>query len=227
MNYIFDGLKEGVHLLITFDQDVYQVIFLSIAVSFMSSLISSVIGIPLGLLILSKEFRLKKMTVRLINTMMAMPPVVIGLVTAILLARKGPFGAFELMFTPGAMVIAQTILITPIVMGIIINNTKAKAQHTIDTCESLGANRFETFKMLVLELRKVIMGAYVAGFGRAVSEVGAIMLVGGNIRGATRTMTTFIAMNNSMGNYETSIAMGLILILLAFVANTILYQLIE
>lgn len=224
MGYIFDGLKEAIRLLITFDKEIYSIILLSIFVSFTSTLIASLIGITSGLTLALKRFKLKKLITRLIYTFMSLPPVVVGLAVAIFISRRGPLGGYGLLFTPTAMIIAQTLLVTPIITGIIFNNAKEQGPLIKQTCETLGGNKLDLLILLIKEMRINILIAVVTGFGRAISEVGAVMLVGGNIKGHTRVMTTFIAMNNSMGNYSTSIAMGLVLLSISFIANSILYK---
>lgn len=155
---------------------------------------------------------------------MSLPPVVVGLVVAVLLSRKGPFGHYGLLFTPTAMIIAQTVLITPIIMGIIFNNAKDRGTAIEQICKTLGGNKWDTLILLIKEMRINVLIAVVTGLGRAISEVGAVMLVGGNIKGHTRVMTTFIAMNNGMGNYSTALAMGIVLLLISFLINSILYS---
>lgn len=223
MQYIITGIKEAFGLLVSFDGETYKIILLSLFVSFSSTVISSLIAVPAGLFLAIKEFKLKKILTRILYTLMSLPPVVVGLVVSLFLSRRGPLGELELMFTPTAMIIAQTILVVPIITGIIFNNFKEKAGRIIDVSKTLGACRFDIFKLLIKEMRVYVLIALVTGFGRAISEVGAVMIVGGNIKGHTRVMTSFIAMNNSMGNYSQSIAMGLVLLILSFITNSILY----
>lgn len=224
MEYILEGLKEAFHLLITFDKEIYSIIILSIFVSLTSTLISSIIATPIGLYLGIKKFKLKKYFTRFIYTFMSLPPVVVGLVVAVILSRKGPLGGYGLLFTPTAMIIAQTVLITPIIMGIIFNNAKERGATIEQICKTLGGNKWDTLILLVKEMRINVLIAIVTGLGRAISEVGAVMLVGGNIKGHTRVMTTFIAMNNGMGNYSTAIAMGIVLLLISFLINSVLYK---
>jgi tungstate transport system permease protein len=224
MGSILEGVKEALRLLINFDPESYKIIGLSIFVSLTSTTLAALLGIPMGLFLALKKFRFKKVITRILYTSMSLPPVVVGLVVAIILSRRGPLGSLNLMFTSKAMIIAQTLLITPIVTGIIFNNAKAYGQEIKNTCMTLGGNRWNLLVLLIKEMRINILIAVITGFGRAISEVGAVMLVGGNILGHTRVMTTFIAMNNSMGNYATSIAMGIVLLLLSFVINSIIYH---
>ncbi|MBF4692910.1 ABC transporter permease [Fusibacter ferrireducens] len=224
MSFITEGFKEALALLLSFDREVYTIIGLSVGLSLTSTLLAAIMGIPFGLYFGLKTFRLKKVLTRLLYTAMSLPPVVVGLLVAILFSRKGPLGSFGLMFTPTAMIIAQVILVTPIIMGIIFNASKEKGRSIYNMGKTLGASRFQVLLLMIAEMRVTILIAIVTGFGRAVSEVGAVMIVGGNIKGHTRVMTTFIAMNNSMGNYGMAIAMGLVLLTISFIVNSILYH---
>jgi tungstate transport system permease protein len=224
LNLFIESFKGAIKLLIGFDTEVYGIIFLSIGLSLTSTFLSSLVGIPLGLVLGIKDFKFKKSFTRLLYTLMSLPPVVIGLVVAMMLSRNGPFGPFELIFTPAAMVIAQTVLITPIITGIVFNQAKDNGQSVREIGLTLGANRIQLIWLLMRELKITLLIAIVSGFGRAVSEVGAVMIVGGNIKGHTRVMTTYIAMNNSMGNYNAAIAMGIVLLLIAFSVNSVLYR---
>ncbi|MDW7660834.1 MAG: ABC transporter permease [Bacillota bacterium] len=224
MDLLKEGLKEALLLLIRFDKEVYSIIGLSIGLSFTSTIFSAIIGIPLGLYLGVKPFKLKKAFTRTIYTMMSLPPVVIGLLVAIFLSRSGPLGTLGLLFTPTAMVIAQMILITPIILGITYNDAKQHGPAISQIGITLGASKYQTLKLLITEMRITLLIALVTGFGRAISEVGAVMIVGGNIKGHTRVMTTYIAMNNSMGNYAMAISMGIVLLLISFIVNTVLYR---
>lgn len=224
MALLMEGLKEALLLLLRFDREVYGIIGLSIGLSFTSTIFSAIIGIPLGLYLGIKPFRFKKTFTRTIYTMMSLPPVVIGLLVALFLSRSGPLGSLGLIFTPTAMVIAQMILITPIILGIVYNDAKQQGPAIKQIGMTLGAGRLQTLKLLITEMRITLLIALVTGFGRATSEVGAVMIVGGNIKGHTRVMTTYIAMNSSMGNYAVAISMGIVLLLISFMVNTILYH---
>lgn len=224
MDYIIEGFIEAIKLIISLDQEIYSIVLLSIFVSFTSTLISACIAIPLGIFTGIKEYKGKKLLSKIYYTFMGLPPVVIGLLTAIIISRNGPLGKLELIFTPTAMIIAQSLLITPIITGIIFNNVNKNGKRIVNICKTLGGNNKDILFLLIKELKSFILIAIVNGFGRAISEVGAVMIVGGNIKGQTRVMTTFIAMNNSMGNYSTSIAMGLILLLISFITNSFLYR---
>ncbi len=223
MSYILNGFVEALKLLITFDHEIYSIIFLSVFVSLSSTVIASIVGIFSGILLGFKEFAFKKGIVSIVYACMALPPVVVGLLISILISRRGPLGSYQLMFTSTAMIIAQCVLITPIVTGYIYDAVRDKGSAIKDIATSLGASRVDMLKLLISELRKSIAIAVSAGFGRGISEVGAVMLVGGNIKGSTRVMTTFITMNNSMGNYPKSLAMGMVLIGIALLTNVIIH----
>lgn len=224
MGYILEGVKEAFKLLFSFDKEVYSVILLSLYVSLVSTFLSSLFAIPVGLFLGLKKFKLKRLLARVLNTAMSLPPVVVGLVVAVIISRRGPLGHLELLFTPAAMIIAQILLVIPIITGIIFNNANDKGQDIKDICKTLGGNKWDILILLIKEMKINILIAVITGFGRAISEVGAVMIVGGNIKGHTRVMTTFIAMNHSMGNYSISIAMGIVLLIISFITNSILYN---
>lgn len=224
MDIFVDGFSNAFKLLIGFDQEVYEIILLSIGLSIASTFCSAIFGIPLGLILGIKNFKSKRILTRLLYTLMSLPPVVIGLAVVLFLSRSGPLGSLGLIFTPAAMIIAQTILITPIITGIVFNQAKDKGHAVMQIGQTLGSGRLDLLWLLIKELKITILIAIVTGFGRAVSEVGAVMIVGGNIKGHTRVMTTYIAMNNSMGNYATAIAMGIVLLLISFTVNSFLYR---
>lgn len=224
MKVILDGIKEAIRLIFNFDHEIMEVIFLSLKVSFISLLIASLIAIPLGIIIAKHQFRFKSILMRLIYTFMGFPPVLCGLFVFLLLMRNGPLGSLQLNFTVPAMIIAQVLLIIPIIMGLTISACKNRYSEVEMLAKTLGANKFETFKLTLFELKSGLLMAIVSGFSRSISEVGAVMLVGGNISGETRVMTTYISQLKSMGDYERAIAVGIILLIISFIANSILYH---
>lgn len=224
MATIFEGFIDAFYLLVSFNKEVYSIIGLSIFVSLTATIISSLIGVTFGTLMGLNDFPFKRGIVKLVYSFMALPPVVVGLFVTLIISRRGPLGSYQLMFTPLAMIIAQAVLITPIVTGIIYNQTKEHGNHIREMALTLGGNKKDQTLLVMKELRKSIAVAITTGFGRGISEVGAVMIVGGNIKGHTRVMTTFIAMNNSMGNYSESIAMGIVLIGIAMFTNTIILK---
>lgn len=227
MNYIFDGIKEALYLLISFDAEIYTVILLSIFVSGLSTIISSIIGVIIGVITGLNRFPLRNIYEKVLYSFMGLPPVVVGLLIGISISRRGPLGKYGLMFTVSAMVIAQSVLILPIITGIVYNQVKVDGKIIKETSETLGGKKRDTFLLILSELKSTILVAITTGFGRAISEVGAVMIVGGNIKGFTRVMTTYIAMNNSMGNYAKSIAMGIVLIAISLTVNSVIHRMTE
>jgi ABC-type tungstate transport system, periplasmic component len=204
--------------------EVVPVILMSLFVSLSSTAIAffagTAAGIPAGL----HDFRSKKGLMRAANTLMSLPPVLMGLIVYMLLSRKGPFGRFQLLFTPSAMIIAQTLLVFPIVFSLIVSSVSKSGREVEKTCISLGAGRLDTVITIIKESREQILSIITAGFGRAISEVGAVMMVGGNIKGFTRVMTTYIALETGKGNFEEAIAIGAVLLIISFIINSILHR---
>lgn len=227
MTYILEGVVEAFKLLLSFDKEIYSIIFLSLFVSGTSTIIGVLIGVPVGLLTSLKKFKFKRIYAKFLNTSMSIPPVVLGLLVSLLLSRRGPLSDLKLLYTPTAMIIAQTFLVTPIITGIIFNNTKKSGKRIKNVCLTLGGNKRDILFLLVRETKIDMFIALVTGLGRAISEVGAVMLVGGNIKGNTRVMTTYISMNNGMGDYPASIAMGIVLLAISFTINSLLYKYVQ
>lgn len=225
MDYIAEGFVGALELIASLDPEMMEIVGLSLFVSTFSVLISVVVGIPLGVLLGTHDFRGKGVLIRIIYTFMSMPPVICGLFVFLILMRQGPFGSFQLNYTPTAMIIAQTLLVIPIVMGLTFNLVRDRAPTVNKLGITLGGGKSSNLRLLIYEMRFGLIAALVSGFGRAISEVGAVMIVGGNITGRTRVMTTYIAELKSMGDYSRAIAIGLILLVIAFVVNAILYNL--
>lgn len=224
MEEIAFGFQAAIELLLTGDAELYEIVGLSLIVSLSSVIISACMGVPFGAIIGTHSFPLKNALLRIIYTFMSLPPVIAGLVVFLLIMRRGPLGSWGLTYTPVAMVIAQVCLVTPIITGLTYNIVRDKAQRVKSLAVTLGAGKLESLKLIIFELRIGILAAIVTGFGRAISEVGAVMIVGGNIKGKTRVMTTYIAQLKSMGDYSTAIAVGIVLLILAFLINTFLYN---
>ncbi len=227
MIYILNGIKEAFQLLFSLDREIYSIILLSMSVSGIATIIGTLIGAPIGIYSSMKEFKFKRVYGKLLNTCMGIPPVVLGLIVSVIFSRRGPLGVLEILYTPTAMIIAQALLVTPIITGIIFNNTKKAGKRISRLCLTLGGNKYHTLFLLIRETKIDMFIAIVTGFGRAISEVGAVMLVGGNIKGHTRVMTTYISMNNAMGDYSASIAMGIVLLAISFIINSFLYKYIQ
>jgi tungstate transport system permease protein len=209
MGYIVDGFLQAVNLIISMNREVVDITILSLQVSATAVIISALIGIPAGVLIALNEFPLKKSLIMVINTLMGLPPVVAGLFVFLMISRAGPLGTFGILFTPTAMVIAQVILVTPIIAGLSISAARAVDRSVIETAISLGARK------------QALFTAIIAGFGRAIAEVGAVMIVGGDIQWSTRVLTTSIVLETRKAQFETAIALGIILLALSFTINLI------
>lgn len=219
MEYIKDAFITAFKLLLSFDRELYGIIFLSLKISTIAIIISSLIGIPLALLISFKNFLGKRLLMNIIDTFMGLPPVVVGLVVYMLLSNQGIFGELRLLFTESAMIIAQIMLSLPIVCGLTIVAVRDVSNNISKTLISLGATHIQLSIKIINESRYGIISAIIVAFGRLMAEVGAVMMVGGNIRYQTRVMTTAIAMNKGMGEFELALALGTILLLISFLIN--------
>lgn len=224
MNEISTGLIEAINLIFSGDREIYEIVGLSLLISTISVVISTFIGIPLGVLLGTHNFPGKGVIVRITYTFMSLPPVIAGLFVFLILMRRGPLGHLQLNYTSTAMIIAQVCLVTPIIMGLTYNLVKEKAPTIHRLGITLGVKRASILTLLIYEMRVGLTTALVSGFGRAISEVGAVMIVGGNIKGKTRVMTTYITELKTMGDYSRAIAIGIILLIIAFVITTIMYN---
>jgi tungstate transport system permease protein len=222
MELIFEGIKKAFLLLVTIDPEVMGITLLSLKVSGIATLISLVIGISSGTAIALSGFPGKKIVVSLINTGMGLPPVVVGLFVTIFLWRSGPLGFLGILYTPAAMITAQTVIATPIVMGITVAAMQQLPKKLRLQILALGATRLQMVWVLIKEARLSLLAAVMAGFGGVISEIGASIMVGGNIKGYTRVLTTATVMETSKGNFDIAIALGIILLALAYFVNLIL-----
>ena len=222
MELIFEGIKKAFILLVTFDPEVMGITFLSLKVSGAATLISLLIGISVGTAVALSTFPGKKIVVSLINTGMGLPPVVVGLFVSIFLWRNGPLGFLGLLYTPTAMIIAQAIIATPIVMGITVAAMQQLPKKLRLQILALGASRVQMVWTLIKEARLPLLAAVMAGFGGVISEIGASIMVGGNIKGYSRVLTTATVMETGRGNFEVAIALSIILLLLVNTINLIL-----
>ena len=202
--------------------DVLETILLSLRVSGVATVIAVLIGMPLGTFIGLRRFRGRALAVALVHTGFALPPVVIGLVVFMFLSRNGPAGELQLLFTPAAMVLAQAVLATPYVTGITLAAVQAVPADVRLQARALGASPWRAVLTHVREARLGLVAAVVAGFGAVISEVGAVMMVGGNIAGETRVMTTAIVLETRRGNFRTAVILGVVLLAIAFVVNVLL-----
>lgn len=222
MDLILEGILKAFYLLATFDSEVMKITLLSLQVSGSATLISLLIGISIGTMVALAEFPGRRFVVSLINTGMGLPPVVVGLFVTIFLWRNGPLGFLGVLYTPTAMIIAQAIIATPIVMGISLAAIQALPKNLRLQILALGATRFQMVWILVKEAKLPLLAGVMAGFGGVISEVGASIMVGGNIKGYSRVLTTATVMETSRGNFDIAIALGIILLLLAYFINLIL-----
>jgi tungstate transport system permease protein len=222
MSYFADSLSAAVELITSFDHALYDVVFNSVSISFIAAAIASVLAIPAGIVMALNQFIGKQLIQHTLNTLMAMPTVLIGLLLYGLLSRLGPLGHLELLYTPSAIIIAEAILIFPIMMNLAITAVTAADPRLVPTLISLGAKSTTLTIQVAKQTRFIMLAAIITGFGRAIGEVGAAMMVGGNIEGYTRTMTTAIALETSKGEFEVGLAIGLLLLLIAFLVNFIL-----
>jgi tungstate transport system permease protein len=216
---IWDGIKHAVWLLISGDPEVLQITLLSLQISGIATLLSLVVGIPLGTLFALARFPGRNVVISLVNTGMGLPPVVVGLFVSIFLWRSGPLGALELLYTPTAIVIAQFIIAAPIVTGLTLAAVQQIPREFRLQMLGLGASRIQMLRVLMREARLPMLAALMAGFGGVISEVGASIMVGGNIRGHTRVLTTATVLETSKGNFDIAIALSLILLGITFLVN--------
>lgn len=219
MDEIAAGLVRAAELILALDPTVVEITTRSLAIASTSTTIAAILTVPIGGLIHFHNFRGKRAVVNLIQTLYSLPTVTVGLVIFLLLSRSGPLGSFGLLFTPWGMVIGQTILITPIITGLTIAALSGVGPAVRDTAISLGASKFQTIFIIMAEARAAMLAAILLGFGRALSEVGVAMMIGGNIRGYTRVLTTAIALETSRGDIELSMALGIILISISLIVN--------
>lgn len=222
-----EAFAEALVLLFGHDNELRQIILVTLQMSLTSTAVASVLGISSGVLLGSSRFHGRKIILRVIHTLMGLPPVVAGLAVFMTLSRKGPLGSLSLLFSVTAMVIAQVLLITPIVAGLTASAIAAKAPAIVETTRGLGLSRPKEKLLLLYETRRQLVSVVLTGFGRAVSEVGAVQLVGGNIQHKTRVMTTAIMLETNKGNFELAIALGVVLLVLAFAVNALAHRLQE
>jgi len=219
MEYLLDGFINALKLIFSLDSEVFSITFISIKISTTAILLASLIGVPFGFLIGMNDFKGKGTVITLFNTLMAFPTVVVGLMVYSLISNKGPFGTFDLLFTPSAMIIGQFILATPIIIALTISAAQGVDPRIRKTAVSLGANGLQSAVAVALESRFAVIAAVAAGFGRVIGEVGASMMLGGNIRGVTRNIPTAIALETSKGEFSIGLALGFILLTVALFIN--------
>lgn len=225
MELIWEGLRKALELLLTLDPEVLRITLLSLEVSGAATLISLVIGLGVAIPVALNEFPGKRLVIALLNTGMGLPPVVVGLFVTVLLWRNGPLGFLEILYTPWAMILAQAAIASPIIAGISLSALQHLPPGLRLQILALGASRPQMVWLLLKEARLPLLAAVMAGFGGVISEVGASIMVGGNIKGQTRVLTTATVMETSKGNFEVAFALSLLLLVLAFTVNAVLTHL--
>ncbi|MFQ6092265.1 MAG: ABC transporter permease [bacterium] len=225
MDYILDGVAKAIELVLSLNPEVFSAVWVSLRTSLTAIVLASLFGVPLGFVVATYDFRGKRPVVTLLNTLMALPTVVVGLTVYSFISRQGPLGSSGLLYTPAAMVIGQFILATPLVAALTLSAVQSVDPRVQDTAVTLGASRLQLALTIITEAKFAITAAIIAGFGRVIAEVGSAMMLGGNIKGYTRTMTTTIALKTSKGEFGLGIALGIILLIVAFTINILFHSL--
>ena len=219
MGFLIDSFLSAAVLIWSMDPELLVIIFVSLKVSSISTLIASAVGIPMGFFIAFREFRGKRLLIIIFNTLLALPTVVIGLFVYAFISRRGIFGPFDLLYTQKAIIIGQIILIIPIVTAFTISAISRIDDRYHETALTLGANVLQTAWVILREARFGIMASIIVAFGRVIAEVGISMMLGGNAKGFTRTMTTAMALEYDKGEFVLSVALGIVLLLVSFAVN--------
>lgn len=214
-----DGLIQAFWLVVTLNSELLEIALRSLRITFSALAIASLIAMPLAALLAVRRFRLRRTVIAVLNALMGLPPVVVGLVVYVLLSRSGPLGALGLLFTPTAMIIAQVLIIVPLIASIAHQSLRDLWQEYHDLLISMNVTQTQKMRTLLWDARRALLTAALAGFGRAIGEVGAIMIVGGNIDHATRVLTTAIALETGKGQFSLALALGFVLIALAIAVN--------
>jgi tungstate transport system permease protein len=222
MELLWDGIREGFRLLFTGNREVIEITIRSLLISGSAILIALAIGALAGYFLATQRFWGRNFVLSLVNTGMGLPPVVVGLFVAIMLWRSGPLGLLNLLYTPGAMAIAQAMLATPIITGFTVASIQSLHPKLRLQIMALGASRWQTIWLLLREARLPLLAGVMAGFGAAISEVGASLMVGGNIKGETRVLTTATVLETGKGNFEMAIALSVVLLILIYAVNLVL-----
>ncbi len=222
MEYFFQSVLEAGHLLRSFDADVWFIIWTSLRITLTAISVSSLFAIPLGIWIALHQFPGKRLLHNTLNALMAIPTVMIGLILYGLLSRRGPLGDLQLLYTPTAIILGQIVLVLPILLSVTLSAVESGDRQLVPTLKSLGATKTQQTWLVIKELKLLIIAGIVYAFSRAIGEVGAAMMLGGNIAGLSRTMTTAIALETGKGEFQMGLALGIMLLLIAFLLNGIL-----
>ncbi|MCA0850135.1 ABC transporter permease [Salipiger thiooxidans] len=216
---LWSGFSQAFWLVVTFDPELAEIAFRSLRVTLSALLVASVIALPLAALLAVKRFRWRRWIIAILNALMGLPPVVVGLVVYVVLSRSGPLGVLGLLFTPTAMIVAQTIIIVPLIASVAHQSLRELWAEYHDLLISMNVTQWQKIRTLLWDSRRALLTASLAGFGRAIGEVGAIMIVGGNIDHATRVLTTAIALETGKGDFGLALALGFVLIGIAVAVN--------
>ena len=208
-------------MLVSMDREILQIIGVTLRMSFFSTTISCLIGMPLGVLLTSTEFKGKKTVRKLINTLMGLPPVVAGLIVYMLFTKYGIFGSMGLLFTVEVMVIAQCMLIIPVVISLTSSVCSVNSKNVIETAKGLSFGKRKTMELFLSQNKRALLSVVLTAFGRSIAEVGAVSIVGGNIQWKTRVMTTAIMLETNKGNFTFALALGMLLLLISFIVNAV------
>ncbi|MDP3767319.1 MAG: ABC transporter permease, partial [Dehalococcoidia bacterium] len=219
MDLLVEGFRQALALLVGADPEVWSILWLSLQVSGTATLLALALGIPAGAALALARFPGRTLLVSAVNTGMGLPPVVVGLFVTLLLWRSGPFGGWEILYTPAAIIVAQAVIASPIVTGITVAAVQNVPERFRLQLLALGASRPQMVWVVLREARLPMLAAVMAGFGGVISEIGASMMVGGNIKGQTRTLTTAMVLETGKGNFDVAIALSLLLLLLAFLVS--------
>lgn len=225
MYEIGQGLMAGLVLIVTFDADLYEIAARSLHVTLTAVAVASAMAIPFGAWLAVNRFRWRRYVIAILNALMGLPPVVVGLLVYLMLSRSGPFGVLDLLFTPTAMIIAQVIIIAPLIASVAHQTLRDLWAEYHDLLISLNASRRQRITALIWDGRRALLTAALAGFGRGIGEVGAIMIVGGNIDHATRVLTTAIALETGKGDFALALGLGFVLIALSILVNITIHAL--
>ena len=223
MNLLIDSLTSAIHLLLSFDEELFIIVGVSLKVTCASTLIGSLCGLPLGFWIVLASFPGKRLLITCLNTLLALPTVVIGLLVYSFISRRGLFGSMELLYTQQAIIIGQVILITPLLTTLTIAAVSRIDKRYRNTALTLGADRIQMAMVIFWEARFSVIAAIIAAYGRVIAEIGISMMLGGNARGFTRTMTTAMALEYDKGEFTLAVALGIILMCVAFSINMLFH----
>jgi tungstate transport system permease protein len=223
MKFLWKAIKTSIRLILSLDREIYGIVLRSIRFSLSATLLAVIIGVPIGFIVGSKRFKGRSFLITMLNTAMALPTVVVGLIGYSFLSRSAPLGLLNMMFSPKAVILGEFVLSLPIITNLTVSAVQSVDHRAILTAKTLGAGRIQRTWTILMEARFALIAAIIVGYGRAVSEVGSAMMLGGNIRYHTRTMTTAIALETSKGEFGFGLALGFFLLLVVFSMNILFH----